>query len=204
LGLLLHREEHTAGQACARAHPDGCRGEPGLGAEVRDRRQLDADPTASNAWDAWDGARPGVKADAVRPFPELVDAGAEKSAGLEQDGRAQDACPELRPVRPARQDAVRELCKQGAGRSAERSCAEPVSEAEAEPRQRVEQWDAALGAAAAVAQTQLPEARRVSAAPQRALLVSQAPAELRQQLAEPQASRSGAQRAGLAQRALPE
>jgi len=132
---------------------------------------------------------------ARRPFPELVDAGAEKSAGLEQDGRARDAYSELRLAWPARQDAVRELCKRGAGRSAEQSCAEPVSAGEAEPPRRVERWDAVMGAAsvAAVAQTQLQEAPRVSAASQRAPLVSQVTAELQLQLGAPQASRAEAE-----------
>jgi len=123
-------------------------------------------------------------ADAGRPFPELVDAGAEKSAGREPDGPAPDACP-VRPLVPLAQlDAVPELCTQDVGLSAERSCAGPVSAAEVEQQRRAVRRDAARRAASAVMQMHLSEARRAAEAQQRVPVVSQVQAEAQQRPVE--------------------
>lgn len=57
-------------------------------AEVLGLRQADALPSATAAWDAWDGVLPD-EAEALTLV--RLDAGAEKSADLELDGPAQDA-----------------------------------------------------------------------------------------------------------------
>jgi len=130
-GLLLRRAEHSAGRACAREHRDGFRGELGLEAEVLDQLQADVRLRVPGAWDAWDGVRPDVVADAGRQFPERRDADAEKLAVRARDDpvRAAWFLPENWLVPWAQLDVAAAPYKPDADQSAARSCAEPEAAA---------------------------------------------------------------------------
>jgi hypothetical protein len=126
LGLLLHRAERSAGQACGRALLDGCRGEQDREAEALGPRRADEPLRALNAWDASGGARRDAAADAAHPHHrrQRPDAGAGKSAGRAQDVLAQDGFLQQseRFVKPAEQAVAAEPCKPDAVQSAARSC----------------------------------------------------------------------------------
>ena len=122
-----------------RAHPDGFRDEPVPEVEAPDRHQSDAGQSEPNASDASDGARPDAVLDVAHQHlaPPAV-AGAGKSAVPVRGDPArgdpvQGACRlALQPAQSAQAvlDAVVALCKQDAGRSVERSCAEPALSAQ--------------------------------------------------------------------------
>jgi hypothetical protein len=110
------------------ARPDGCPDEPDLEAEVPDLLQSDEVRSEPSAWDASDGARRDVAADAVRRLLALpVAEDAEKLVGPAPDDLAPDALflERLRGrlVLELR-DAAEELYKPDAGPFAGRSFAE--------------------------------------------------------------------------------
>jgi len=106
-------------------------------------------PWESGAWDAWAGALRGEAEDAAHLRRELAGAGAGKSADRVRDVR--ELVERFRSAyrTQALPDAAGELCRQGAARSAEQSCAAPVGRA-VQPEVRA---DAALPLEAAVRQT---------------------------------------------------
>jgi len=138
--LLLHHGAHNAAQAGALAHPDGYPDEPGPEAAALDRRQAGEHQWTRCASDASDGAPRDAVAAAEHQLPlGLGDGDAGKSAVLELDALAPgglrlDAQPQPKPAVQAQPDAVAELCKPDAARSAEQSFA---------VRAAVEHWEPA-------------------------------------------------------------
>jgi hypothetical protein len=147
--LLLPHAEHSAAQAGALAHPDGYPDAPGLEAAVLDPRPAGEVPSNPSAWDASDAAPQDAAEAAEHPPRHLADAGVGKSAvlvldALEPVAPQLDAQPPPTPVVQAQPDAVAELCKPDAVRSAEQSFAVPGPEERWEP---AAQPDAALAPA---------------------------------------------------------
>jgi hypothetical protein len=127
LGLLLHRAEHSVGQACAQALLDGYPDAPVPAEEVPDRHPADVAPSEPIAWDAWDAAHQDAAADAeLQRLLVLADEDVEKSAGPAQDARVRDAWfQQVRSLARAEElDAAAEPYKQDEVQSGERSCAE--------------------------------------------------------------------------------
>ena len=144
--LLLPHAEHSAALACALAHPDGYPDAPGPEAAALDPRPGDADQSRPSASDASDVAPQDAAEAAAHQRRHLADAGAGKSAVLELDALEPDDSQLDAPLRPmpvvqAQPDAVAELCKRDAARSAEQSFAVPVAVERWEPEL---QWDAPL------------------------------------------------------------
>jgi hypothetical protein len=135
--LLLRHAEHSAAQAGALAHPDGYPDEPGPEAAALDRRQAGEHQWTRCASDASDGAPRDAAEAAAHQRRRLADAGAGKSAvleldALEPDGLQLDAPLPPKPAVQVQPDAVAELCKPDAARSAEQSFAVPAA---------VERWE---------------------------------------------------------------
>jgi len=130
--LLLPHAGRSAGQAGALAHPDGYPDARRPGAAALDQRPTDADQWTPSASDASDGApRDAAEAAALQPRPHLADADAGKSAvleldALEPDGLQWDAPLPPNPAGQRQPDAVAELCKPDAARSAEQSFGVPA------------------------------------------------------------------------------
>ena len=137
--------------------PGDCRDERVPEAEGPDRLQWAGVRKDPCAWDASACARRGEAAD-VAPLRledlEAEDAG--RLAGRERDVQEQDASyPQAHPfVLSALQDEAAELCRQGAARSAEQSCA--VQAVAANPQSLVGQPDAAVRAPLAAQMRQQP------------------------------------------------
>lgn len=131
--LLSRRAEHSADRAGARAHRDGYRDEAGPEVEGLDRLQWAAVRKDLCALDASACVRRDEAEDVAHLRLEGLAVGdAGKLAGRERGVREQDASylPERRFVLLAQRDAVAELCTQGAGQSAARSCAARVAAAD--------------------------------------------------------------------------
>jgi hypothetical protein len=145
--LLLPHAEHSAAQAGALAHPDGYPDARRPAVAALAPRPTDADQWTPSASDASDGAPRGAAEAGAHQPPHLADEGAGRSVVLELDvlapgGLQLDAHSQPKLAVQAQTDAVAELCKPDADRSAAQSFA--VRAAVAERSDSEEQLDAEL------------------------------------------------------------